>query len=129
MYTVLIYVMKITDYLKIWYIFFKNRMAYRTILLHRTKNGNITSKSYRKKICIYRKTPTEQMEKLFSRMPYELQNVKDVKTDIISKANFDIWQRDILDASKINNYGASVGAETNSIIKQKKKQLMTLFVW
>merc|ERR1712240_790008 len=59
-----------------------------------------------------------QMERLFISLPYRIQKIKGVKTDIFKK-KLDEWLRDIPDTSKIDDYGASVGAETNSIIDQK----------
>ena len=38
------------------------------------------------------------------------------------KKYFDRWLRDIPDTPKIDNYGTSVSAETNSITKQKKNK-------
>ena len=61
------------------------------------------------------------MERLFNALPYELQNVRDVKTDTFKK-HLDKWLRGIPDKPKIDNYGATVGAETNSITKQKKNK-------
>ena len=50
-----------------------------------------------------------QMEKLFNTLPYELQNIKDVKTDMFKK-RLVRWLRDIPNTPKFDNYGASVGA-------------------
>ena len=44
-----------------------------------------------------------------------------MKTDTFKK-KLDEWLRDIPDTPKIDDYGASVGAETNSIIDQKNKR-------
>ena len=61
------------------------------------------------------------MEILFNSIPYELQKVKDVKTDTFKK-HLDKWLRGVLDMPKIDNYGVMVGVETNSITKQKKNK-------
>ena len=44
-----------------------------------------------------------------------------MKTDTFKK-KLDEWLRDIPDTPKIDDYGASVGAETNSIIDQKNRR-------
>ena len=62
-----------------------------------------------------------QMERLFNTLPYRIQKIKGVNTDTYKK-KLDEWLRDIPDTSKIDDYGASVGAETNSIIDQKNKR-------
>ena len=62
-----------------------------------------------------------QMERLFNALPYRLQNIRGVKTDTF-KRHLDRWLRDIPDTPKIDNYGASVGAATNSITNQKKNK-------
>ena len=61
------------------------------------------------------------MERLFNAIPYKLQNVKNVKTDTFKK-QLDKWLRGVPDTPKIDNYGATVGAATNSITKQKKNK-------
>ena len=62
-----------------------------------------------------------QMERLFNALPYRIQKITGVKTDTFKK-KLDEWLRDIPDTPKIDDYGASVGAETNSIIDQKNKR-------
>ena len=62
-----------------------------------------------------------QMERLFNALPYRLQNIRGVKTDTF-KRHLDRWLRDIPDTPKIDNYGASVSAATNSITNQKKNK-------
>ena len=44
-----------------------------------------------------------------------------MKTDTFKK-KLGEWLRDIPDTQKIDDYGASVGAETNSIIDQKNRR-------
>ena len=58
-----------------------------------------------------------QMETL----PYRIQKITGVKTDAFKK-KMDEWLRHIPDIPKIDDYGASVGAETNSIIDQKNRR-------
>ena len=58
-----------------------------------------------------------QMERVFNTLPYRLQNVRVVKTDTF-KMHLDRWLRDKPYTPKIDNYGASVSTETNSITKQ-----------
>ena len=70
---------------------------------------------------IIQHSTARQMERLFNALPYELQNVRDVKTDTFKK-HLDKWLRGIPGKPKIDNYGATVGAETNSITKQKKNK-------
>merc|ERR1711962_1448764 len=62
-----------------------------------------------------------QMERLFNALPYRIQKITRVKTDTFKK-KLDEWLRDIPDTLKIDDYGVSVGAETNSIIDQKNKR-------
>ena len=44
-----------------------------------------------------------------------------MKTDTFKK-KLDEWLREFPDTSKIDDYGASVDAETNSIVDQKNKR-------
>ena len=62
-----------------------------------------------------------QMERLFNTLPYRLQNIRGVKTGTF-KRHLDRWLRDIPDTPKIDNYGASVSAATNSITNQMKNK-------
>merc|ERR1712228_1167815 len=62
-----------------------------------------------------------QMERLFNALPYRIQKITGVKTDTFKKT-LDEWLRDIPDTPKIDDYSASVGAETNSIVDQKNKR-------
>ena len=59
------------------------------------------------------------MERLFYTLLYKLQKITDVKVDTFKK-HLDKWLRSIPDTPKIDDYGASVKAETNSIAKQKE---------
>ena len=56
-----------------------------------------------------------------STVPYRIQKIMEVKTDAFKK-KFDEELRNILDTHKIVDYGASVGAETNSIVDQKNRR-------
>ena len=60
-----------------------------------------------------------QMERLFNALPYRLQTVTGVKTDSF-KRKLDKWLRTVPDTPRIDDYGASVGVSTNSIIEQGK---------
>ena len=60
-----------------------------------------------------------QMERLFNALPYEIQKITDVKLDTFKK-HLDKWLKNIPDTPKIDDYGVAVGAETNSITKQKE---------
>ena len=62
-----------------------------------------------------------QMERLFNALPYRLQTITKVKTDTFKK-KLDKWLKGIPDAPKIDDYGASVGAKTNSIVDQKRSR-------
>merc|ERR1712240_255040 len=62
-----------------------------------------------------------QIERLFNALPYRIQKITGVETDTFKK-KLDEWLRDIPDTPKIDDYGASVGTETNSIIDQKNKR-------
>ena len=54
---------------------------------------------------------------LFNALPYELQNLTNVETDTFKK-HLDDWLRTIPDTPKINGYGVSVPAVSNSIVDQ-----------
>ena len=57
------------------------------------------------------------MERLFNALPYELQNLTKVETDTLKK-HLDNCLRTIPDTPKIDGYGASVPAASNSIVDQ-----------
>ena len=61
------------------------------------------------------------LKSLFNALSYRIQKITRVKTDAFKK-KLDEWLRDIPDKPKIDDYGASVGAETNSIIDQKNRR-------
>ena len=58
------------------------------------------------------------MERLYNSLPHRLQNIRNVRMDTF-KIHLDRWLRGVPDTPKIGNYGASVGAVTNSIKDQK----------
>ena len=60
-----------------------------------------------------------QMERLFNALPYKLQTVSGVKTETF-KRKLDEWLRTIPDTPRIDDYGASVGVSTNSLVDQGK---------
>ena len=68
---------------------------------------------------IIQHSTARQMGRLFNSIPYELQNIKDVKTDLF-KEHLNKWLRGIPDMPKIDNYRAMIGTETNSITKKRK---------
>ena len=60
-----------------------------------------------------------QMERLFNALPYKLQTVTGVKTETF-KRKLDEWLSTIPDTPRIDDYGASVGVSTNSLVDQGK---------
>ena len=62
-----------------------------------------------------------QMERLFNALPYRLQTITKVKTETF-KRKLDGWLREVPDTPKIDDYGATVSARTNSIVDQKKSR-------
>ena len=61
-----------------------------------------------------------QMERLFNALPYRLQTVTGVKTETF-KMKLDKWLRAVPDTPRIDDYGASVGVSTNSIVEQGRR--------
>ena len=66
---------------------------------------------------IIQNSTARQMERLFNALPYEIQNITNVETDTFKK-HLDDWLRTIPDTPKIDSYGASVPAASNSIVDQ-----------
>ena len=62
-----------------------------------------------------------QMERLFNALPYKLQTVTNVKTETF-KRKLDGWLKMIPDTPRIDDYGASVSAVTNSIVEQGRRK-------
>ena len=63
----------------------------------------------------------KQMERLFNTLSYRLQTVTGVKTETF-KRKLDEWLRTIPDTPRIDDYGASVGVSTNSLVDQGKQR-------
>ena len=61
------------------------------------------------------------MECLFNSLPPKIRN-PEYKTVDAFKKNLDGWLKNLPDTPKIDNYGASVVAENNSITKQAATQ-------
>ena len=59
------------------------------------------------------------MERLFNILPPKLRCITGVKTDAFKK-HLDDWLKNVPDQPKIDNYGASVAAESNSICHQAR---------
>ena len=57
------------------------------------------------------------MDRLFNALPYMLQSLTDLETDTFKK-HLDDWLRTIPDTPKIDRYGVSVPAASNSIVDQ-----------
>ena len=62
-----------------------------------------------------------QMERLFNVLPHKLQKLTGVKTDTFKK-RLDEWLKGVPDTPKIDDYGASVGAMSNSIVDQWNRE-------
>ena len=62
-----------------------------------------------------------QMERLFNMLPHKLQKLTGVKTDTFKK-RLDEWLKGVPDTPKIDDYGASVGAMSNSIVDQWNRE-------
>jgi len=60
-----------------------------------------------------------KMERLFNILPQKIRNITEVTTETFKK-HLDRWLRDIPDTPKIDDYGMSVAAESNSIIHQAR---------
>ena len=58
-----------------------------------------------------------KMERLFNLLPPNLRNITGVTTDTFKK-HLDKWLANIPDTPKIDDYGMTVAAESNSIIHQ-----------
>ena len=66
---------------------------------------------------IIQNVTARQMERLFNALPYDLQNKKDISTDTFKK-HLDLWLRNIPDTPRVDGYGMTVPAESNSIVDQ-----------
>ena len=63
------------------------------------------------------------MERLFNAIPQDIRNVTGQTKDTF-KRHLDKWLRNIPDMPKIDGYGVTVAAESNSIIHQAKYSLI-----
>ncbi|CAL4235595.1 unnamed protein product [Meganyctiphanes norvegica] len=61
----------------------------------------------------------KKMERLFNVIPPDLRNITGVKTETF-KRHLDVWLKMVPDTPKIDDYGATVAAESNSIFHQAK---------
>ena len=61
----------------------------------------------------------KKMERLFNVIPPDLRNITGVKTETF-KRHLDVWLQMVPDTPKIDDYGATVAAESNSIFHQAK---------
>ena len=59
----------------------------------------------------------KKMERLFNVLPQHIRNITDKSTETF-KHHLDKWLRSVPDTPKIDGYGASVAAESNSILHQ-----------
>ena len=59
------------------------------------------------------------MERIFNALPREIRNITGVKTDAFKKI-LDLWLQHVPDTPKIDDYGETVAAESNSIFHQAK---------
>ena len=66
---------------------------------------------------IVHNSTAKRMERLFNSIPPDKRNIEGKTVDTFKKA-LDNWLQTIPDLPKIDNYGASVAAEDNSIINQ-----------
>ena len=61
----------------------------------------------------------KKMERIFNALPREIRNITGVKTDAFKKI-LDLWLQHVPDTPKIDDYGETVAAESNSIFHQAK---------
>ncbi|CAL4095372.1 unnamed protein product [Meganyctiphanes norvegica] len=61
----------------------------------------------------------KKMERIFNVIPPDLRNITGVKTETF-KRHLDVWLQMVPDTPKIDDYGATVAAESNSIFHQAK---------
>ena len=60
-----------------------------------------------------------KMERLFNVLPHKMRNISGTTTEIF-KRHLDMWLKSIPDTPKIDGYGATVAAESNSILHQAR---------
>ena len=61
----------------------------------------------------------KKMERNFNALPREIRNITGVKTDTFKRI-LDLWLQNVPDTPKIDDYGETVAAESNSIFHQAK---------
>ena len=76
--------------------------------------GTKIKHSYRSQI---HESTSKKMERLFNCLPPYIRNIEQKTTDTF-KFHLDKWLQNVPDLPRIDNYGARVAAENNSIIKQ-----------
>ena len=72
---------------------------------------------------IVHRSTGKKMERLFNCLPPKLRNMEGKSTDTF-KTHLDRWLRSVPDTPRIDNYGAGVGAETNSLTNQAAAQFL-----
>ena len=82
---------------------------------------------YRDRTLIHNST-AKKMERLFNALPQDLRNITGVKTDSF-KRRLDVWLQTVPDTPKIDDYGVTVAAESNSIFHQAKYEKSNGRLW
>ena len=72
---------------------------------------------------IVHRSTGKKMERLYNCLPPKLRNMEGKSTDTF-KTHLDRWLRSVPDTPRIDNYGAGVGAETNSLTNQAAAQFL-----
>ena len=85
--------------------------------MHKISNNPIPTTLNNGSRTMIHNSTARQMERLFNALPFKLQTVTGVKTETFKK-KLDEWLRTIPDTTRIDDYGASVGVSTNSILEQ-----------
>ena len=66
---------------------------------------------------IVHNSTAKRMERLFNCLPPYIRNIEGKKIETFKKA-LDKWLQNILDMPKIDNYGARLASDDNSVVKQ-----------
>ena len=85
------------------------------------KIGNSTYYNENKYRTIIQHSIARQIERLYNTLPYRLQNIRNIKTEMFKK-HLDRWLSYKPDTPKIDNFRAMISAEANSITKQKNNK-------
>ena len=72
-------------------------------------------------------SPAKKMERLFNILPGRIRKITGTSTETFKKA-LDYWLRHIPDQPRIDSYGSSVAADSNSLLHQVKYEV-ALPVW